>query len=1325
MLLKALTAALAASLFLFPTALFPATEGTGTWKEDGAAFRSGKTIDLKTGDGNLSLGLDREWTVLSKGQPIGADYMGMAFDDTNRKAVLFGGHLSNIQGYNQTWVYDVDKDEWNQTDPDACPVGRQMHDMVFDQDHGLAVMFGGHANNSDVNDTWTYNVSSNVWTNQSPAVSPPAREGHRMVYDDVRDKVIMFGGTSNGTFLNDTWSYDLAANNWTNLTCGTAPSWRAFYSMSFDSVAKKAVLFGGGFSQGPGYYTCYNDTWTFDPATGKWTKMSTGNAPSERANSAMLFDALNGRALLYGGYKSAQYFKDVWSYNSTSNAWTPVDSNAKPGDRTSHSMVYDGAKGQAVMFGGSSQEGVWPEYNAWLLDTASLTWTYREPKNPFWREAHDMAFDTKNGVSVLFGGVFGSCPCNDTWTHNATTGAWKNMRPAVSPPARQGHGMVYDERAGVTVVFGGYGVEGVQADTWTYNLSANVWTEMSPAQHPDARYSHAMAFDAIAGAVIMYGGWSEGMTLDDTWAYYTLNNTWKDLAPSDEGLYGRAYTKMAFDPGAGEMVLFGGYWDDNYCNDTWTYNYSRNLWAEKKSVSAPSIRTFPSMVYCANAGGVILFGGYLLSGGCANDTWVYHSADESWTRRNSLSPVSCRGLAAMTYDPVADLVVLFGGSDHETMMDDTWAYRPTGGFIGSGTYLSASFDSGGSAYFGAIGWEADMPPGTSVRFQFRASDSLQNLNRTTFIGPDGKASSSYLSSGRFLYSGHNGSRWFQYKAVLGTANSSLTPSVSNVWVVYNLMHDLRLTSPMGGEVWTGDRNITWNLTDKDQDEMAFDIILQKGGQNFTLAANLTNLTRQWTWNTTTVSNGMCTVRVVAKDHSPISLSASSVSIPFTISHPVVPNHPPTVTLLSPDDNASVRDQTVRLAWTGSDEDGDPLAYYVFFSRDRSRLMESGAVVAHLNETAFCVTGLTDGINFWTVVPNDGKQNGDPAPVRSLTVLGAGVNHRPKAVLLGPQNGSTVNATTVKLSWNGSDEDGDPLRYHVSTGEKLSDVLAGKAVVSFQPQANYSLSGLRDGAEYFWTVVPHDGKENGSAEPGYRSFKVQLPVANRAPRFTSSPVTNATIGSEFVYQAQAVDEDNDSLVYSLALGPANMSINEATGRISWIPDAQQKGQHQVVIGVSDGKDRAEQVFIVEVRDTSGWVVCAIIHPAAGDRVNGTLTVCGTAACARGALSKVELRLDNGTWMGASGTVNWAFELDTAAIANGRHTLEARAFDGANYSGIAAIELVVDNPALPPTPAPAAPWWSLGGYGLILVIAVIMVSVAAVALAVLSRKRARKQ
>jgi len=89
-------------------------------------------------------------------------------------------------------------------------------------------------------------------------------------------------------------------------------------------------------------------------------------------------------------------------------------------------------------------------------------------------------------------------------------------------------------------------------------------------------------------------------------------------------------------------------------------------------------------------------------------------------------------------------------------------------------------------------------------------------------------------------------------------------------------------------------------------------------------------------------------------------------------------------------------------------------------------------------------------------------------------------------------------------------------------------------------------------------------------------------------------------------------------------------------------------------------------------------CDISLPPSGSEAEGTLNVSGTADDLDGFIERVEVRLDNGSWMIAEGTTSWSILLDSAATPNGNHTLYAHSFDGQDYSEIAAIQIIVSNP-----------------------------------------------
>ena len=88
---------------------------------------------------------------------------------------------------------------WTQLAPSGTlPVTRCAHSVIFDPVRDRLVMFGGVNFTSDFNDVWTVSLGENPnWTQLAPSGTPPSpRQGHSAIYDPVRDRMIVFGGFS-------------------------------------------------------------------------------------------------------------------------------------------------------------------------------------------------------------------------------------------------------------------------------------------------------------------------------------------------------------------------------------------------------------------------------------------------------------------------------------------------------------------------------------------------------------------------------------------------------------------------------------------------------------------------------------------------------------------------------------------------------------------------------------------------------------------------------------------------------------------------------------------------------------------------------------------------------------------------------------------------------------------------------------------------------------------------------------------------------------------------------------------------------------------------
>src|SRR5262249_46473668 len=89
----------------------------------------------------------------------------------------------------------------------------------------------------------------------------------------------------------------------------------------------------------------------------------------------------------------------------------------------------------------------------------------------------------------------------------------------------------------------------------------------------------------------------------------------------------------------------------------------------------------------------------------------------------------------------------------------------------------------------------------------------------------------------------------------------------------------------------------------------------------------------------------------------------------------------------------------------------------------------------------------------------------------------------------------------------------------------------------------------------------------------------------APSITSTPPSAATVGSLYAYNAAGNDPDSTPLVWSLDTALAEMVIDPTTGRLRWVPTADELGSQNVVVRLINGEGESiTQSFTVTVRAT---------------------------------------------------------------------------------------------------------------------------------------------
>lgn len=342
------------------------------------------------------------WTLVSGtgAQPPARAYASMVYDSRDGYLVLFGGWAGPGRYLNDTWGFSAGT--WtNLTNASAAPPAREAATMAYDHADGYTVLFGGCGTvGCPLNDTWRFQLGA--WRNLSATAGPPpgARQGASMVWDDNDGYAVLFGGSNvTGAPLGDTWQFVHGKWAASPITSPTQPPARTDAVLSYYGMNNAAYLVGGNGTNGT-----RGDIWKF--AADAWTNQTGAVTPipSARMGAAALESTLYwslsgvkgrlGFVVVYGGTgpgcsacpRASQ--NDTWVFEPTlGSSATGVPSVVEVGESAAFSAAGSGGTPPYVydwLFGdGGSSSSATPSHafaaigdysaNVTVTDAAGVT----------------------------------------------------------------------------------------------------------------------------------------------------------------------------------------------------------------------------------------------------------------------------------------------------------------------------------------------------------------------------------------------------------------------------------------------------------------------------------------------------------------------------------------------------------------------------------------------------------------------------------------------------------------------------------------------------------------------------------------------------------------------------------------------------------------------------------------------------------------------------------------------------------------------------------------------------------------------------------------
>jgi hypothetical protein len=243
---------------------------------------------------------------------------------------------------------------------------------------------------------------------------------------------------------------------------------------------------------------------------------------------------------------------------------------------------------------------------------------------------------------------------------------------------------------------------------------------------------------------------------------------------------------------------------------------------------------------------------------------------------------------------------------------------------------------------------------------------------------------------------------------------------------------------------------------------------------------------------------------------------------------------------------------------GEDADGDRVTY-------RYQWVVNDLPVPGAADVQYAVRQLKNGDRVWVeLTPNDGKVDG--AVFKSEAVVVG--NSAPEITEIHLEPVPLHRGDILRARVAANDPDGDPVQLTYKWFRNGREIPGARG-------DNLDTKFFQKKDMFAVLVIASDGKT--SREP---IGSTPVVLQNSPPRFTSTPAS-VVVDGQYFYQVTAVDPDEDPITFELKQAPPGMTIEAATGKLTWKLTPESNGKQRVIILAKDAENAiTQQDFEIE-------------------------------------------------------------------------------------------------------------------------------------------------